>query len=118
VLLIEGNIEPPQMQVIEVHVAECPACEAELAHERAMHSLVQQVLKRTCNEEAPQELHNAIFNQIHGQAAGAFTEVVTQFSMTEISIEIDEFGQVEHREVTIEHTEEIRYINEGDNPTT
>ena len=106
------------MQVIEVHVAECSACEEELAHERAMHSLVQQVLRRTCNEEAPAELHHAIFNQIHGQGAGAFTEVVTQFSMTEISIEIDEFGQVEHREVTIEHTEEIRYINEGDNPTT
>jgi len=118
VLLIEGNIEQPQIQVIEVHVAECPACEEELAHERAMHSLVQQVLRRTCNEEAPAELHHAIFNQIHGQGAGAFTEVVTQFSMTEISIEIDEFGQVEHREVTIEHTEEIRYINEGDNPTT
>jgi hypothetical protein len=83
-----------------------------------MHSLVQQVLRRTCIEEAPAELHHAIFNQIHGQTAGAFTEVVTQFSMTEISIEIDEFGQVEHREVTIEHTEEIRYINEGDNPTT
>jgi mycothiol system anti-sigma-R factor len=114
VLLIEGNIEQPQMQVIEVHVAQCPACEEELA----MHSLVQQVLRRTCNEEAPAELHHALFNQIHGQIAGAFTEVVTQFSMTEISIEIDEFGQVEHREVTIEHTEEIRYINEGDNPTT
>jgi len=118
VLLIEGNIEQPQMQVIEVHVAECSACEEELAHERAMHSLVQQVLRRTCNEEAPAELHHTIFNQIHGQATGAFTEVVTQFSMTEISIEIDEFGQVEHREVTIEHTEEIRFINEGDNPTT
>jgi mycothiol system anti-sigma-R factor len=118
VLLIEGNIEQPQIQLIEVHVAECPACEEELAHERAMHSLVQQVLRRTCIEEAPAELHSAIFNQIHGQAAGAFTEVLTQFSMTEISIEIDEFGQVEHREVTIEHTEEIRYINEGDNPTT
>jgi len=118
VLLIEGNIEQPQIQLIEVHVAECPACEEELAHERAMHSLVQQVLRRTCIEEAPAELHSTIFNQIHGQAAGAFTEVVTQFSMTEISIEIDEFGQVEHREVTIEHTEEIRYINEGDNPTT
>ena len=118
VLLIEGNIEQPQIQLIEVHVAECPACEEELAHERAMHSLVQQVLRRTCIEEAPAELHHALFNQIHGQGAGAFTEVVTQFSMTEISIEIDEFGQVEHREVTIEHTEEIRYINEGDNPTT
>ena len=118
VLLIEGNIAQPQMQLIEVHVAECPACEAELAHERQVHSLLQEVLRRTCNEEAPAELHHALFNQIHGQAAGAFTEVVTQFSMTEISIEIDEFGQVEHREVTIEHTEEIRYINEGDNPTT
>ena len=118
VLLIESNIEQPHIQLIEVHVAECPACEEELAHERAMHSLVQQVLRRTCIEEAPAELHSAIFNQIHGQSAGAFTEVVTQFSMTEISIEIDEFGQVEHREVTIEHTEEIRYINEGDNPTT
>ncbi len=118
VLLIEGNIEPPQMQIIEVHVAQCQACEAELAHERAMYSLVQEVLRRTCNEEAPQDLHDAIFNQIHGQMTGAFTEVVTQFSMTEISIEIDEFGQVEHREVTIEHTEEIRYLNEGDNPTT
>jgi autonomous glycyl radical cofactor GrcA len=32
--------------------------------------------------------------------------------MTEISIEIDEFGQIEHREVTIEHTEEIRFIND------
>jgi hypothetical protein len=32
--------------------------------------------------------------------------------MTEISIEIDEYGQVEHREVTIEHTEEIRYMKD------
>ena len=117
VLLIEGNIQDPQLQTIEIHVAQCPACEAELAHERHMRSLMQEALRRTCNEEAPQDLHDAIFNQIHGQMTGAFTEVVTQFSMTEISIEIDEFGQIEHREVTIEHTEEIRYLNEGDNPT-
>jgi mycothiol system anti-sigma-R factor len=118
VLLIEGSIEAPQLQRIEVHVAQCPACEAELAHERQVHSLIQDVLRRTCNEQAPRDLHDAIFSQIHGQMAGTFTEVVTQFSMTEISIEIDEFGQVEHREVTIEHTEEIRYLNEGDNPNT
>ena len=117
VLLIEGNIQDRQLQTIEIHVAQCTACEAELAHERHMRSLMQEALRRTCNEEAPQDLHDAIFNQIHGQMAGAFTEVVTQFSMTEISIEIDEFGQIEHREVTIEHTEEIRYLNEGDNPT-
>jgi hypothetical protein len=117
VFLIEGNIEAPQLQSIEVHMSQCPSCTSELVHERQMHSLVQDVLRRTCNEEAPQDLHDAIFSQIHAQSTGSFTEVVTQFSMTEISIEIDEFGQIEHREVTIEHTEEIRYLNEGDNPT-
>jgi hypothetical protein len=36
--------------------------------------------------------------------------------MTEISIEIDAFGQIEHREVTIEHTEEIRFLNDPSDP--
>ena len=112
VLLIEGNIEMPQMNMIEVHISTCPACEAELAHEQAMHTLMQEVLRRSCDEKAPEELHDAIYRQIHGQMAGAFTEIVTQYSMTEISIEIDEFGQIEHREVTIEHTEEIRYLKD------
>ena len=113
VLVIEGNIEVPHMNMIEVHISTCPACEAELAHEQAIHSLMQEVLRRSCDEKAPEELHDAIYRQIHGQATGAFTEIVTQYSMTEISIEIDEFGQIEHREVTIEHTEEIRFLNDG-----
>lgn len=112
VLLIEGNIEAPQVNMIEVHISTCPACEAELVHEQAMHLLMQEVLRRSCDEKAPEELHDAIYHQIHTQMAGTFTEVVTQYSMTEISIEIDEFGQIEHREVTIEHTEEIRYLNQ------
>ena len=112
VLLIEGNIEAPQMNMIEVHISTCPPCEAELAHEQALHSLMQDVLRRSCDEKAPEELHDAIYRQIHGQMTGAFTEVVTQYSMTEISIEIDEYGQIEHREVTIEHTEEIRYMKD------
>jgi anti-sigma factor (TIGR02949 family) len=111
VLVIEGNIEAPHMNLIEVHISACPACEAELAHEQALHSLMQEVLRRSCDEKAPEELHDAIYRQIHGQMTGAFTEVVTQYSMTAISIEIDEFGQIEHREVTIEHTEEIRFLN-------
>ena len=99
------------MNMIEVHISTCPACEAELAHEQAMRDLMQSALRRSCNEKAPDDLHDAIYRQIHGQMTGAFTEVVTQYSMTEISIEIDEFGQIEHREVTIEHTEEIRFLN-------
>ena len=116
VLLIEGSIEQPQIGLIEVHISTCPACEAELAHEQEVRQLMQETLRRSCNEKAPQDLHDSIYRQIHGQMAGTFTEVVTQYSMTEISIEIDEFGQIEHREVTIEHTEEIRFLNDSSDP--
>ena len=55
--------------------------------------MLQDVLKRSCVEEAPEDLHQSIHRQLRAQMAGAgSTEVVTQFSMTEISIEIDEFG--------------------------
>ena len=122
ILLIDGQMEQPEIALVEVHIATCPACEAELAHEQAMRQLMQDALRRSCNEKAPEDLHDAIYRQIHGQMTGAFTEVVTQYSMTEISIEIDEYGQIEHREVTIEHTEEIRYLdpntarNDGTDP--
>ena len=111
VLFIDGQMQQPEIALVEVHIAACPACEAELAHEQAIRQLMQDALRRSCDEKAPEDLHDAIYRQIHAQMAGTFTEVVTQYSMTEISIEIDEFGQIEHREVTIEHTEEIRYID-------
>ena len=111
VLFIDGQMQQPEIALVEVHIATCPACEAELAHEQAMRQLMQDALRRSCDEKAPADLHDAIYRQIHAQMAGTFTEVVTQYSMTEISIEIDEFGQIEHREVTIEHTEEIRYLD-------
>ena len=116
VLLIDGQMEQPEIALVEVHIATCPACEAELAHEQAMRQLMQDALRRSCNEKAPEDLHDAIYRQIHAQMTGAFTEVVTQYSMTEISIEIDEYGQIEHREVTIEHTEEIRFLNDSTDP--
>jgi len=114
VLLLEEGSEVPMLHSIEIHLSECPNCTAELAHEKKMHSLIQDVLRRTCCEVAPEELHDSIYQQIHAQMAGAFTTgVTTEFTMTEISIEIDEFGNVEHREITIEHTEEIRYLNDS-----
>ena len=112
VLLLEGDTDLPTVHTIEIHLSECPNCAAELVHEKKMRELLQNVLRRTCCESAPDELHDAIFQQIHTQMAGTFTTgVTTEFKMTEISIEIDEFGNVEHREITIEHTEEIRYLN-------
>ncbi|CAB4657581.1 unannotated protein [freshwater metagenome] len=114
VLLLEEGSEVPMLHSIEIHLSECPNCTAELAHEKKMHSLIQDVLRRTCCEVAPEELHDSIYQQIHAQMSGAFTTgVTTEFTMTEISIEIDEFGNVEHREITIEHTEEIRFLNDS-----
>jgi len=111
VFIIEGAIdEARNPQAIATHLDNCLACQSEVAHEQAMHSLLQDVLRRTCDEKAPEDLHRSIHEELLRQASGAgVTEVVTQFSMTEISIEIDEFGNVEHREIQIEQTHVERY---------
>ncbi len=114
VFIIEGELqEIPQAEAISSHITTCGACAAEIEHERAMQQMLQDVLKRTCDEQAPEDLHQSIHNQLRAQMAGAgTTEVVTQFSMTEISIEIDEFGNVEHREIQIEQTHIQHFIDD------
>lgn len=112
IFIIEGELEQlPQRSAIEAHIDSCLPCTAEIAHERAMHDLLQSTLRRSCNESAPEDLHEAIHRQLRAQMAGA-TEVVTQFSMTEISIEIDEFGNIEHREIQIEQTHIQHFIDD------
>jgi len=114
IFIIEGELqEIPQAEAINTHITTCGACAAEIEHERVMHQLLQDALKRTCDEKAPEDLHQSIHNQLRAQMAGAgTTEVVTQFSMTEISIEIDEFGNVEHREIQIEQTHIQHFIED------
>ena len=112
VFIIEGVMEESQNpQALASHLNSCLACQAEVDHEQAMHMLLQDVLRRTCDEKAPEDLHRSIHEELLRQATGSsgVTEVVTQFSMTEISIEIDEFGNVEHREIQIEQTHVERY---------
>ena len=116
IFIIEGELqEIPQAEAISSHITMCAACAAEIKHERAMQQMLQDVLKRSCDEKAPDDLHQSIHRQLRAQMAeGATTEVVTQFSMTEISIEIDEFGNVEHREIQIEQTHIQHFIDEED----
>ena len=111
IFIIEDQMqEIPHAREIEAHLAECLPCQSEVAHERAMHGLLQETLRRTCNEQAPEDLQESIHRQIRAQMAGA-GEIVTQFSMTEISIEIDEFGNIEHREIQIEQTHIQHFID-------
>jgi len=114
VFIIEGELqEIPQAEAISSHITTCAPCAAEIEHERVMQQMLQDVLKRTCDEQAPEDLHQSIHRQLRAQMAGAgTTEVVTQFSMTEISIEIDEFGNVEHREIQIEQTHIQHFIDD------
>jgi len=112
VFIIEGVAEEASnSQAIASHLNSCPACHAEVEHEQAMHMLLQDVLRRSCDEKAPEDLHRSIHEELLRQATGGagVTEVVTQFSMTEISIEIDEFGNVDRREIQIEQTHVERY---------
>ena len=96
---------------IRNHINLCPNCARQLEHERMTHTFLVDALRRSCVEKAPASLYESIQNQLIGAASN--TEVVTTFSMTEISIEIDEFGKVEHREIQIEETR-IQQINFDD----
>lgn len=108
VLLIDGEIEETsQVRAIEVHLQECLPCRSEMDHERRVHQILHEILTRSCCETAPQELHDQIAEQIAAMEYQT-TEIFTEFRMTEISIQVDDFGQIEHHEIYIESTQEFR----------
>jgi hypothetical protein len=112
VFIMEDAIEQIERpNEVRNHIDLCPNCSRQLDHERLTHTFLVDALRRACVEKAPESLYESIHNQIIG--ASSTTEVVTTFSMTEISIEIDEFGNVEHREVQIEETR-VQHINFDD----
>ena len=112
VFIIEDAIEQVERpDDIQNHINLCPNCSRQLEHEQLTHTFLVDALRRACVEKAPESLYESIQSQLMG--TGSTTEVVTTFSMTEISIEIDEFGNVEHREIQIEETH-VQHINFDD----
>jgi mycothiol system anti-sigma-R factor len=112
-LFVDGEIsDTAEIATIEVHLQQCPACTAELEHERNVRALMQSVLRRSCNERAPQDLHEQLHQQLLNATINGAPDIVREFRMTEISIEINEDGTIESREIHIEHTEEYRFPNE------
>jgi anti-sigma factor (TIGR02949 family) len=112
-LFVDGEIsDTSEIATIEVHLQQCPACTAELEHERNVRALMQSVLRRSCNERAPQDLHEQLHQQLLSATMNSAPDIVREFRMTEISIEINEDGTIESREIHIEHTEEYRFPNE------
>ncbi len=108
-LLIDGEItETSLVHNIEIHLEECPPCKSEMKHERHMHELLHDVLTRSCCEKAPEDLHMALATQI-ATLRSQSVDFMTEYRRTEISIQVDEFGTIEHHEITIEHTQEYRF---------
>ena len=112
VFIIEDAIEQVEHpDDVQNHINLCPNCSRQLEHEQLTHTFLVDALRRACVEKAPESLYESIQNQLIGTSST--TEVVTTFSMTEISIEIDEFGNVAQREVQIEETH-VQHINFDD----
>jgi mycothiol system anti-sigma-R factor len=112
-LFVDGEIsDTSEIATIEVHLQQCPACPAELEHELTVRALMQSVLLRSCNESAPQDLHDQIHQQLLNQSVSGAPDIIREFRMTEISIGINEDGTIESHEIHIEHTEEYRFPNE------
>ena len=69
----------PQLTLANInsHLSGCVPCSMELVHERSMRDLTRDALRRSCNEEAPSDLHEALsamFNQAN--FAGFKNEVI------------------------------------------
>ena len=111
-LLVDGPdfFEANEIDPISVdqHLANCAPCKLEVEAEKVLHQLMRSLLQRSCNEKAPESLIDSIHQQL--QAAmfqQSAPQVVTEFRMSQVSIEIDEFGQVTQREIHIESTQEF-----------
>ena len=117
-LLVDGpeffevnNIDPVS---VDRHLDRFAPCKLEVEAEKMVHQLMRSLLKRSCNEKAPESLIDSIHQQL--QAAmfqQSAPQVVTEFRMSQVSIEIDEFGQVTQREIHIESTQEFHDLDEN-----
>lgn len=112
VLLVDGPefFEANQIDPISVdlHLERCMPCKLEVEAEKMVHQLMRSLLKRSCNEKAPKSLIDSIHQQLQtAMFQKSVPQVVTEFRMSQVSIEIDEFGQVTQREIHIETTQEF-----------
>ena len=101
----ENELDPTS---VDRHLERCAPCKLEVETEKIAHEFMRNLLQRSCCEKAPESLIESIHQQIQ-QAIWQQNspQVVTEFRMSQVSIEIDEFGQVVQREIHIESTQEF-----------
>ncbi len=109
VVFIDNEIEDSaHFNAIAFHLQDCPSCRETVEFERTQLNFIRSLLTRSCCETAPAELHDRIHNQLSAleqeliaqQGFVTQTEVYTQYSRTEITVD----GETQ----IIETTHEIR----------
>ena len=100
-----NNLDPVS---IDRHLDRCAPCKLEVEAEKMAHQLMRSLLQRSCCEKAPESLIDSIHQQLQeAMFQESNPQFVTEFRMSQVSIEIDEFGQVTQREIHIESTQEF-----------
>ena len=108
ILFIDHELASPlDYQIFEIHFQECQPCTQIMEVERAAISMMQELLRRSCMESAPEELNERIQEQINALSAQTQVEFFSQTTVTEITFGEGDSFQITH-EVTQEYTQEFR----------
>jgi anti-sigma factor (TIGR02949 family) len=107
-LFIDHEIhDPGTYQTFEIHFGQCPDCREELAHEQRVLGVMRDALASECCESAPEDLQsritaqlqdladNMMAEQLLGANPAGTTQIVTQYSRTEIVVDGETHIQIE-----------------------
>lgn len=95
-VFIDNQIDDSaQFNAIAFHLQDCPTCRETVEFERAQVNLIRTLLNRSPFESAPDELHVRIHDQLDALEAQLIaqqgfvgqTEIFTQYSRTEITVD-------------------------------
>jgi hypothetical protein len=111
ILYIDHELASEQdYQVFQFHFQECAPCNEVMVHESAALAFMQNLLRSTCNEQAPQDLHDRIRQQTATLAGQNQVEFYSSTTITNFS-----FDGTTSIQVTQEFTHEIRHdFTEGE----
>ena len=112
-LFIDHELPSDQeYQIFQFHFQECPDCNEVMVQESAALAFMQNLLRSSCNEEAPQDLHERIRQQTEALAGQSQVEFFSSSTTTITNFSFDGATSIQ---VTQEFTHEIRHdFTEGE----
>jgi len=112
VLYIDHELPSEQeYQIYQIHFEQCPPCNEIMVHESAILAMMQNLLRSTCNEQAPDDLKRKIKEQTDALAG----QSQVQFFSSSTTITNFTFDGTTSIQVTQEFTHEIRHdFTEGE----